>query len=432
MANTQGLHNVYAFVEGSVGNIQSTYATNSITLDSVNPSLTVSNPTSTPAQSKTITASGSDTNGVTLTMAIGVSSTCDASRTFGAYSSTTFSSESDNGKYACYKAVDAPGNISYSLSAQIAGIDTTAPVITITNPNSTPAQSKTLTASPSDGTLTMSISTSTTCDNTRTFGAYSDVTFTTEADNGKYGCYKAIDTAGNISYSLSSVIAGIDTTAPVLSEVTPVTTPTSDTTPNYTFSTTETGSVTYSGACSSITTTASSGSNAITLDTLTDATYVSCKILVTDTAGNTSLALVMSSFNIDTTAPVITITNPNTSTQNSKTLTATGADVNTFTFEQSTTTGSTCDGSLSFSPYSSTTFSDPSDNGKKICYRAIDVVGNTSYSLSTAISGISRGPSISSLQVNSTTNPVGITTLYPIFSFTFSDPDIGDTQGAYP
>ena len=41
-----------------------------------------------------------------------------------------------------------------------------------------------------------------------------------------------------------------DTTAPVIAEVTAVTTPTNDSTPNYTFSSDEAGTITYGGSCS--------------------------------------------------------------------------------------------------------------------------------------------------------------------------------------
>ena len=59
-----------------------------------------------------------------------------------------------------------------------------------------------------------------------------------------------------------------DTTAPVISEVTAVTTPTQDTTPNYTFSSDEAGTIAYGGSCSSSTTSAISGNNTITLVSL--------------------------------------------------------------------------------------------------------------------------------------------------------------------
>jgi len=89
-----------------------------------------------------------------------------------------------------------------------------------------------------------------------------------------------------------------DTTAPVIAEVTAVTTPTTDSTPNYTFSSTEAGTITYGGSCSSSTTSAISGNNTITLVSLSTGTYSDCTITVTDTAGNVSSTLTLSSFTV--------------------------------------------------------------------------------------------------------------------------------------
>jgi len=66
----------------------------------------------------------------------------------------------------------------------------------------------------------------------------------------------------------------------VLKEVTAITTPTTDTTPDYTFSSTESGTITYGGSCSSSTTSATSGNNTITLSPLSDGTYADCTITV--------------------------------------------------------------------------------------------------------------------------------------------------------
>ena len=77
-----------------------------------------------------------------------------------------------------------------------------------------------------------------------------------------------------------------DTTAPILSEVTAVTTPTIDTTPNYTFSSSKSGTITYGGSCSSSTTIAISGKNTITFNALADGTYDDCTITVTENSGN--------------------------------------------------------------------------------------------------------------------------------------------------
>ena len=72
----------------------------------------------------------------------------------------------------------------------------------------------------------------------------------------------------------------------VLAEVTAITTPTTDTTPDYTFSSTESGTITYGGSCSSITTSAISGNNTITFSSLSNGTYSDCTITFTSTITN--------------------------------------------------------------------------------------------------------------------------------------------------
>ena len=76
------------------------------------------------------------------------------------------------------------------------------------------------------------------------------------------------------------------TTALIIEEVTAVTTPTIDTTPNYTFSSTKAGTITYGGSCSSSTSIAIAGNNTITLNTLSDGTYSNCTITVADNSGD--------------------------------------------------------------------------------------------------------------------------------------------------
>ena len=90
----------------------------------------------------------------------------------------------------------------------------------------------------------------------------------------------------------------LDTTAPVIAEVTAVTTPTTDTTPNYTFSSDEAGTITYGGSCSSSTTSAVSGNNTITFTSLSDGTYSDCTIIVKDSSGNASNTLSITSFEV--------------------------------------------------------------------------------------------------------------------------------------
>ena len=94
-------------------------------------------------------------------------------------------------------------------------------------------------------------------------------------------------------------------TAPALAEITAVPNPDKDTSPNYTFSSTEVGTIEYGGSCSAGITSAAIGSNTITLNALSEATYSDCTIIVTDTFGNVSETLTISSFEIDTTSPTV-------------------------------------------------------------------------------------------------------------------------------
>ena len=90
----------------------------------------------------------------------------------------------------------------------------------------------------------------------------------------------------------------------VLAEVTAITTPTTDTTPDYTFSSTESGAITYGGSCSSSTTSAISGNNTITFSTLDNGTYSNCTIKVSKTMttknseSNLSGSLTITSFTV--------------------------------------------------------------------------------------------------------------------------------------
>ncbi|MFA5169482.1 MAG: DUF2341 domain-containing protein [Candidatus Paceibacterota bacterium] len=90
----------------------------------------------------------------------------------------------------------------------------------------------------------------------------------------------------------------IDSTSPVIAQVTAVPSPTSDTTPDYTFSSTEAGTITYGGDCSSSTTSAVSGNNTITFNILAEGTHSNCTIKVADASNNNSNTLTVNSFTI--------------------------------------------------------------------------------------------------------------------------------------
>ncbi|MFA5310536.1 MAG: glycine-rich domain-containing protein, partial [Candidatus Paceibacterota bacterium] len=90
----------------------------------------------------------------------------------------------------------------------------------------------------------------------------------------------------------------IDSTSPVIAQVTAVPSPTSDTTPDYTFSSTEAGTITYGGDCSSSTTSAVAGNNTITFTALALGAHSNCTIKVTDASNNNSNTLTVNSFTI--------------------------------------------------------------------------------------------------------------------------------------
>ncbi len=93
------------------------------------------------------------------------------------------------------------------------------------------------------------------------------------------------------------------TPAPTLAVVTPVPSATNDSTPTFTFSSNQAGTITYGGSCSSATTTAVTGNNLITFNVLADGPYANCTIRVTNAGTVVSLPLLVNSFVVDTIAP---------------------------------------------------------------------------------------------------------------------------------
>ena len=92
---------------------------------------------------------------------------------------------------------------------------------------------------------------------------------------------------GTTTTDSSSVI--VDTIAPVIVEPTPITSST-NTSPSYTFVSTEAGLVTYSGSVYGSITSAVSGSNTLTFPGLAiGATYNAPQLIVTDNAGNSTV-----------------------------------------------------------------------------------------------------------------------------------------------
>ena len=117
-----------------------------------------------------------------------------------------------------------------------------------------------------------------------------------------------IDPAGNIYTTNLNDNNVTKITNPILTEVTPVLTPNTDLTPSYTFGALVglPTTITYGGSCTSITTSASFGSNTITFSMLPPGTYTDCTIAVTDAFG-VSNTLSVTSFTISACTPTAEI-----------------------------------------------------------------------------------------------------------------------------
>ena len=141
------------------------------------------------------------------------------------------------------------------------------------------------------------------------------IVFNALSDGYYYDCtIKIIDSEGNESNTLTIPPFTVDTTVndttpPVIEEFSGITTPTTDTTPDYTFSSSEAGPITYGGSCATAgsATTAIVGHNLITYNTLSDGSYINCTITVTDLAGNVSNTLPVTPFTVNTTVTNDTI-----------------------------------------------------------------------------------------------------------------------------
>ena len=119
-------------------------------------------------------------------------------------------------------------------------------------------------------------------------------------DDGVYSSctLKVTDRDGDESNLLTISSFTVDTASPSLIEVTAIKSPANDHTPTYIFYSSESGTITYGGRCSTYNVAAYSGNNYKTFSSLSAATYSDCTIQVRDSAGNQSNILQVSSFEI--------------------------------------------------------------------------------------------------------------------------------------
>ena len=208
-------------------------------------------------------------------------------------------------------------------------VDNTAPTLTEFTAVSTPGNDQTpsyVFSSNEAGTITSSLGFSST---TSAVSGKNTITFSTLTAGTYTPTITVTDAAGNAT-TLTATSFVIDLTAPTLAQVTVVSTPGNNQTPSYVFSSDEAGKITSSLAFSS-TTSAVSGNNTITFNTLVAGTYTPT-ITVTDAAGNASTALTAASFVIEPTLSSVSIASDNTTTTLAK-----AGDVITLQFTASET-----------------------------------------------------------------------------------------------
>jgi hypothetical protein len=134
-----------------------------------------------------------------------------------------------------------------------------------------------------------------------------EISLNTLVDGVYQNCQiKVVDVAGNESAITQLNDFTIDTQAPVLVMDTDIATLTKDTTPTFTFSSNEAGSINYLGACSAAVAQASAGQTTVVLNVLTDGRYDDCAVFVIDSIGNTSAPLTINTFAVDSRDPVLT------------------------------------------------------------------------------------------------------------------------------
>ena len=258
-------------------------------------------------------------------------STCDAAEMSTGttlYTSGTdlsYTDDADNGFRVCFSAVTAVGKSTYKVAGPITGLDTNPPTVTISTPTTDLEQSKTFSATATDTTETTWIYKVLTSDSvceeaslttdTISYTEGDDIVFSSESDNGNILCFKVTDEAGFISYE-SATVSGIDTTVPTVSIKTQVSTPTKN--PSIQISSTEAGTVVFSGDCGVANaiqiTNPLQGESETLLDIdlknvnggdFVDGTY-NCTVAVTDAASNTSTYLTIDTFVVDNTNPTFT------------------------------------------------------------------------------------------------------------------------------
>ncbi len=212
------------------------------------------------------------------------------------------------------KVTDSAGNQSNTLSVNSFTIDTTAPTITtakVTGPNAiTTVYSEAVTTVSGDysnvtvGGVARNITNVSGSGTTTVVLTFDGAAAAVNATGTMDVAATVVDAAGNAFSAATRAIT--DNQSPVVAQVTAVPTLTNTATPSYTFSSTEAGTISYGGDCTSATTAASVGNNTVAFSALGEGLHNNCTVTVTDSASNASNTLSVNSFTVDTVTPTFT------------------------------------------------------------------------------------------------------------------------------
>ena len=403
-------------------------------IDNSAPAITITNPDTDLAQTKIVSAVDSDIDDATVWAyrQIAGNASCDVSQmagevtTYAEGSEITFTKESDNGTKVCFASTDTVNNTSYGVSEVLAGIDATAPTITVTNPDvTTPSAQKMVHAADTEENSVLHyqqvagdiVCAAESMTDARVYTEDEMLTFSRESDNGTRVCFSSTDTVGNTAYTSSVVLANIDRTATTVS-ITITTGSDSDSIQKdgepLVYSQKRVVSATDSdyGVATvwfykQIAGSASCGENQMKEDaspysegddlSFSKESDNGTKVCfsVTDTANNTVYMVSGIIEGIDRTAPIINITNPSDGIVSEKIVKAADTDTAETVWEykildnaaEVCNAGTMANGAAQYSEESEVTFTDESANGSRVCFSSTDVAGNTAYAVSAPIAG---------------------------------------------
>ena len=338
----------------------------------------------------------------------------------GTSTNVTLSSSLSDGTWSVSATQQSSGEAASVPTAPLTvTIDTTAPTVTVMNPDSQTEEATSRTFSANDnesGTTTMKVAvqSESTCNASApgTAASYtegSDYVVSGLNNNSKYLCFWSEDVAGNVGSERSNRIQNLtDISA---TPDTPDLTATSDSgvnnddithhsTPTFTVGSTVNGAtvtVTATKAGENAvegTATASGASTNVTLSSSLSDGIWSVSAAQTESGREESLPSSSLTVTIDTTTPTITVTNPaQTGEATSRTFSAGDNDSGTTTMKVEVQTASTCAASAPESAASYTEGSDYvvtglSNNSKYLCFWSEDVAGNVGKARSDQIQNL--------------------------------------------